>query len=401
MYPKRLVLAAIAALSLVAAPSAVAHSDPVQMSSPTTAVAAAPDLTGYHLAFADEFSGTTVDTAKWNFRRDTKGLSAQRPGNVTIGGGLMTINLLKESYDGMAYTGGGLVSKRAFRYGYYETRARTNVGNGWHSSFWAAAGDGLNFGSGNRTEIDAFEVDSHVPRLSRHNAIAWTATGSATTVSSGIYDVGFNTSSDWHVYGFDWQEDTVKFYIDDVLKYTANYPTTSGYHNYINVWLTAIAAKINNSPGVDESALPGAVSFDYFHYFERDYYGDNDAPSGYSESGTSWSNSSVRAFAGMTSRFSCASDAVANWTVTPNQSGNYRAYFYRLGGDGGEPAAPLRLSRGTTVLATTTVNLATPDSEWTPIGTYSMTAGTAHTFRLSSAGAGCIRADAVKLVRVL
>jgi beta-glucanase (GH16 family) len=69
--------------------------------------AAAP--AGYTLKWSDEFNGTSVDTSLWNFRTDTKALSAQRAQNVTEGGGVMSINLKKEPFNGMSYTGGGLV----------------------------------------------------------------------------------------------------------------------------------------------------------------------------------------------------------------------------------------------------------------------------------------------------
>ncbi|MGH2600759.1 MAG: glycoside hydrolase family 16 protein, partial [Dehalococcoidia bacterium] len=69
-----------------------------------TPAAAGPPSSYYTLAFSDEFDGTSVDTSKWNYRTDVKGLSAQRPENVSVGGGAMTIHLRKENYAGMAYT---------------------------------------------------------------------------------------------------------------------------------------------------------------------------------------------------------------------------------------------------------------------------------------------------------
>ncbi|MFC7624843.1 family 16 glycosylhydrolase [Microlunatus sp. GCM10028923] len=369
--------------------------------------AAAP--TGYQLRWSDEFDGTTVDTAKWSYRTDSpwQAWSQQRAENVAVGGGAMTITLCPANRAGSAcdkpvdagdrFTGGGLISKARLRYGYYETRARTNVGSGWHSAFWAAQAGG----TGARTEIDGFEIDSHVPSEISHNIIGW---DQGVRLSSGFRDdLGFDTSAAWHVYGFEWTEAGVRIYVDGVLydKWLPSYPQSEYAHDYLNLWLSTIAVDLNNSPGVDVSALPGKVQFDYARYYQRDAYGDNDDPAGgYAETGTGWAASSLPSFARQTNRYNCASAATARWTVTPPVSGNYRAYFHRVGADGGQPDAPVALRDGGTTLAATSVDLSVAGNAWLPIGgSVALTGGHAYTIGIDRTGSGCIRADAVKLVR--
>ncbi|MEV0289953.1 family 16 glycosylhydrolase [Kribbella sp. NPDC050820] len=369
---------------------------------PATSAEAAP--TGYQLEWADEFVGTTTDTTAWTFRTDIKG-SQQRSENVVVGDGLMTIYLCPKNTAGEncglavdsddRYTGGGLISKRSSRYGYYETRARTNVGTGWHSAFWAAE----NGGASPQTEIDGFEVDSNLPGRIRHNVIAW---GQGYTPTSGIYDVGFDTSAAFHTYGFEWLEDTVEFYVDGSLvargAVPATYPADSYVHNYLNVWLTAIAYQPIENP-VDESALPGKVQFDYFRYYERDAYADNDATGGtYTETGTGWATSGVRGFAGLTARYSCDSGTAGRWTIAPPATGSYDIYFYRVGGSGGQVDAPVTVWDGSTALIRSRIDL-TQASGWVPLGNHALTGGTPYIVRIDRDGAGCIRADSVKLVR--
>ena len=98
-------------------------------------VHAAPPA-GYRLAWQDEFDGTVLDAAKWDYRTDSKHWSTQLPANVTLSSGTLRLNLKKENAGGMAYTGAGVISKTARRYGYYEARMQTPPGAGWHSSFW-------------------------------------------------------------------------------------------------------------------------------------------------------------------------------------------------------------------------------------------------------------------------
>jgi beta-glucanase (GH16 family) len=376
---------------------------PVEAVDAVDAVDAAP-ATGYVLSWADEFDGSAPDTSEWDFRTDSKG-SQQLADNVKVGGGLMTIYLCPKNKTGEncqtsvdagnAYTGGGLISKRRLRYGYYETRAKTNVGSGWHSSFWAAQMGGAS----PQTEIDGFEVDSNLPGYIRHNVFAW---GQGYTPTSNVYDVKFDTSAAFHTYGFEWLEDSVKFYVDGILveegDVPAAYPADSYVHNYLNVLLTSIAYKPVENP-VDESALPGKVQFDYFRYYQRDAYADNDAPGGsYTETGTGWGATGIRAFAGLTGRYSCDTGTAARWTITPPATGTYGVYFYRAGGAGGQVDAPVTVWDGSTALIRSEVDL-TQASGWVLLGNHALTGGTSYIVRIDRDGAGCIRADSVKLVR--
>jgi beta-glucanase (GH16 family) len=369
---------------------------------PAAAQAAAP--AGYTQVWSDEFNGTSVDTSKWHYRTDVKGWSAQRPENVTVGNGLMTIHLKEEPvpYNGMAYSGGGLVSKKAFRYGYYETRAKTNVGSGWHTSFWAMAGDGSNtFHSGRRTEIDGFEMDSHLPGRLTHNVHGWKPDGTKTTVSSGHYTTGFDTSAAFHTYGFEWAETQVKFYVDGVLKYTGNYsPTCCTQHDFINVWLTTIAINLQNSPGVDTSALPGQVQFDYFRYYQRDGYTDNEGPTAYryAETGT-WTTSSIRGHTlENTSRYSNEPAASATWGAWLPAAGTYDVYIYKIVYPGSDTGSRIDVthSGGT---STQSLDYTAGSTGWVKLGTWSFGAGESGSVKLTRSD-GNARADAVKFVRV-
>lgn len=370
----------------------------------TAATVTTPAGPGYTKVFGDEFDGTTVDTSKWNHRTDVKGLSAQRPGNVSVGGGAMTIHLRKEAYAGKAYTGGGLVSKQGFRYGYYETRARTSVGSGWHTSFWAMAGDGSNtYTPDRRTEIDGFEMDSHLPRQMTHNVHRWRSGEPgdvyASPIVSGFRDVGFDTSAAYHVYGFDWSETAVRFYIDGQLRHTANYSPGSGVHDYIKVWLTSIAILMHGSPGVDESKLPGAVQFDYFRYYVKDHYVDNDGPAsyGYSESGI-WSTSTLRGFTQEnTSRWSDAVGASATWRPNLRAAGTHGVYVYRIVSPGSDTSSRIDVAHNG-VTSSSTLNYNTGTTGWVKVGSWYFPSGTSGYVKLIRTN-GNARADAVKFVR--
>ena len=92
------------------------------------------------LAWSDEFNSAAVDTDKWRFRSDVRFWSTQQEENNSVANGALSVLLKKETVGATDYTAGGLISKKAFRYGYYEARMKTPPGAGWHTSFWMITG---------------------------------------------------------------------------------------------------------------------------------------------------------------------------------------------------------------------------------------------------------------------
>lgn len=215
----------------------------------------------YTLVFSDEFNGTAPDTGKWHFRTDVKRDSAQLPGNVRVGGGVMTIDLKREPVpvNGKNWSAGGLISKKKLRYGYYEARAKLPSVGGWHTAFWLMAGDGgTTYPPEARTEVDIMENDSVNTTTLHHGVHTWKGNG-----ERGPYHPGTTYSSgpdvrQWHVYGVNWSETELKFSVDGVLKYTAPYPPSQWTHDYINVWLTSI--------GYGGPQGESTAQFDYVRY---------------------------------------------------------------------------------------------------------------------------------------
>ncbi|GAA0913083.1 glycoside hydrolase family 16 protein [Virgisporangium aurantiacum] len=370
---------------------------------PTVALAgpaaADPPASGYTLTFSDEFDGTAVDTGKWNYRTDVKAYSAQRPENVSVGGGLMSIALRAESFGGKDFTGGGLVSKQKLRYGHYETRAKINNGAGWHSSFWLMAGDGsTTFPAEQRTEVDIFEIDSINPQTVHNGVLTWKGSGVSAGKSYGsTYNSGLDLRQ-WHTYGLDWSETQAKFYVDGVLRYTAPYVPTDWTHDYTSIWLTSIA--YGTVP--DPSTLPAAMQFDYVRYWQKDYYVDNDGPAayGYSESGT-WSTSTLTGWTvASPTRYATCGTAAATATWRPNlrAAGTYQVWAYKVRAANSDPAQRYdTIHNGVT--STTVVDGTAGSSGWVSLGTWTFPAGTGGYVRTTASGTGCARADAVKFVR--
>jgi hypothetical protein len=219
---------------------------------------------GYTLAFGDEFNGTSLDTAAWQYRTDAKALSQQLAANVSVSNGLLHVALKKQTVGSYNYTGGGIITINKYRYGYYEARVKSPPGAGWHTAFWSQAYNGSNTGTQvANQEIDFDEQNSHALSTYNTNYFKWNPTPSVFNIGtyngSGI-SPNFNN---FHVIGALFTPTRVIFYLDGVQYSQTADITAYPIQNDANIWLTSIAF---TSP-VDDTLLPAEYQVDWVHFY--------------------------------------------------------------------------------------------------------------------------------------
>lgn len=220
-------------------------------------------VTGYKLAWSDEFNAATLSTTKWNYRTDTRFWSLQRAANVRLSDGLLYLDLKKETFGTTHYTGGGVISKKVFRYGYYEARMRVPPGAGWHTSFWMMK---HNRPSSDTVaiELDAIENDSVTPlkytvNTHRHLPAPHLTYGYRTVHTPSL-------SANFHVFGCEFTPTVVRYFFNGAVVQTLD--ATQFPHGDLNIWLTSIAAPLGGTTAVDDTQLPAYALFDYVRFFE-------------------------------------------------------------------------------------------------------------------------------------
>lgn len=252
-------------LFLVTVSCSVAHSRAVADETIKPLGEVAP---GYFLAWSDQFDGQALDAEKWNYRTDSKMWSTQLPGNVSVASGLLSIALKKETSGGKQYTGGGVISKQTFQYGYYEARFKVPPGAGWHTSFWTQKQDGTG-GTNPRAatqEIDICEQDS--VKLTDYSAGVIDWSGPKKGAGFGRQHVKTpDVSADFHVWGCEFTPLKVSFYFDGKLTHQTD--ATKFPHGDQHIWLTSIASSLGGTTAVDDSKLPAAAIFDYVRFFRK------------------------------------------------------------------------------------------------------------------------------------
>jgi hypothetical protein len=257
-----------------------------------TSALAAPPSEDYELIFSDEFNGDRVDESTWDYRIGRRGGEDPAAGwinamalqkNVSVGGGFMRILHAQETLDGKTEnTCGGLISKRRFGFGYYESRFKPLMltSTGTHAAFWQR---GLNAPLDTPSTSDPtrpqrntiFEIDS-----SEISSPGWMGTNNLYVqidaqgpVDSWAHRCSVPIKPDaegFVVDAFEYRPDGVIFY--DNGKEVARTPFNKLTAQQ-EVWLTSLCGAGWRS--MDASQLPGEALFDYFRYYAKDWPGAN------------------------------------------------------------------------------------------------------------------------------
>ena len=181
----------------------------------------------WKLVWSDEFDGSALDTSKWQFEINGKGggngemqYYTDRPANLSVAGGHMTITAAKEAYQGpdgkKEYTSARIISKGKgdWKYGRFEARIKMPKGKGLWPAFWMMPSDSTYGGWAKSGEIDIAEVIGDKPNIvhgTLHYGDSWPKnihTGDKFTLPSGDF------SDDFHVFAIEWKEGSITWSID-------------------------------------------------------------------------------------------------------------------------------------------------------------------------------------------
>ena len=240
---------------------------------------AAPPLSGYKLFWSDDFPGNKLDLTKWDYRTDSKGLSTQKPENVIVANGTLKLLLKKEESGKMHYSGAGVISKQAFKFGYYEARMKVPPGSGWHTSFWMQKHDGKGDTSPTMAlqELDVIENDSKDQKGYSCGVHKWKDGHMGLGAKKVLTPV---LSADFHIYGCEFTPSNVNYFFDGKLVSSVNVTRAAkkskdGITEILpfqlgdqNIWLTSIG--YGDPRQMDESMLPTTAEYTYVRFYQKE-----------------------------------------------------------------------------------------------------------------------------------
>ncbi len=182
----------------------------------------------YSLVWSDEFDGTTLDTSNWtidtgNGCPDLCGwgnaeLEFYLPQNVAVADGNLVLTAKAESFAGYDFTSGKVHTrdKQAFLYGRIEMRAKLPTGGGMWPAFWMMPQDDVYGGWAASGEIDIMESANGTTTVG--GALHYGGSFPNNTSTSGSYNLGgANFADSFHIYAVEWEEDQIRWYVDDTL----------------------------------------------------------------------------------------------------------------------------------------------------------------------------------------
>jgi autotransporter-associated beta strand protein len=248
-----------------------------------TSLVADPPGNGWALAWADEFSGTAVDTSKWSVGTGARRDATNTNSAVSVAGGILSVKTYTEG--GKHYTGWlGSNGKFENAFGYWEARMRFNSSAGMWSAFWLQPSGINNVGdpAGNGTEIDIVEhrrQDSGGADMRNKSAmnIHWDGYGAShKSVGSTASNPGVDSSSlqgNFHTYGVLWEPGKYTFFIDG-----AEVWSTTAAISQVRQWIYltsevengAWAGGIPSGGYGDRNATTTKFDIDWVRFHQRD-----------------------------------------------------------------------------------------------------------------------------------
>lgn len=231
------------------------------------------------LIWEENFDGTELNENYWNFELGdgcpnlcgwgNNEVQIYTKENHQVKDGFLTITAKLENgvYSSTRIT---TKSKKEFKYGRIEARAKLPLGKGLWPAFWMLGSNISEVGWPTCGEIDILEYVGREPEsifTSVHTADSHGMTkNTRKDIVPGIEE-GF------HTYAIDWNEDRIEFLIDDELFYTFTpenksvevWPFNQPFFIIVNL---AIGGNFGG-PDVDDSIFPQEFILDYIKVYEN------------------------------------------------------------------------------------------------------------------------------------
>ena len=237
---------------------------------------------GYTLVWNEEFDGTSLNSADWNYETGGHGWGNNElqnyrndPSNIRIENGRMIITARKEQFGGNAYTSARLTTqgKKEFQFGRIDIRAKLPKGQGIWPALWMLGSNISTVGWPACGETDIMELIGHEPHKV-HGTTHWGPQGSNTsTYRTGTYTLQQGDFSDaYHVFSIIWVQDNIRFYVDDQLYHTVSisHVNPATYRHNAPFFFIANVAVGGNWPGSPDATtvFPQSMYVDYIRVFQ-------------------------------------------------------------------------------------------------------------------------------------
>lgn len=238
---------------------------------------------GWKLFWTDEFDGQVLDSTKWNYEVNGDGggnnelqYYTNSRANLFFRKGKLVIKAIKQNYKGQQYTSARVNSrgKADFVYGRMDIRAKLPVQQGVWPAGWMLPSEYV-YGTWPQSgEIDIIESIGNKPYSvhgTLHYGLPWPDNkwvGAEVKIPEPR-----DLSMDYHVFSVEWEENVIRFYLDDSLYVTRTpedlkphrWPFDQKFHFLLNL---AIGGQWPGNPD-ETTVFPKYMFVDYVRVFKR------------------------------------------------------------------------------------------------------------------------------------
>lgn len=236
----------------------------------------------YELVWSDEFDGTDINKDNWSFVIWDEGKVnnewqryIENRDNFKVENGILHITATKTGDNekgGYTATRLNSKSKKEFKYGRIEFRAKMPTGIGTWPALWMLGSNIEEVRWPMCGEIDIMEYVGFQPDTTHTNVHTKFQYG-VTNYHKAIPLA--TTEEEFHNYGVIWTKDSIKFYLDDVdniknvyapqIKTAENWPFDQPFFIIMNF---AVGGTWGGAQGVNESIWPQTMEVDYVRVYQ-------------------------------------------------------------------------------------------------------------------------------------
>lgn len=226
---------------------------------------------GYQLVWSDEFNGNNIDTSAWNFETGGSGWGNHeqefyQASNARVAGGFLIITARRERVGAKSYTSARMTTqgKQIFQYGKIEARMKIPVGQGLWPAFWMMGKDITTTpwpASGETDIMEHINTDSII-----HGTMHWDNNGHVQSTGQIT-----STPSAFHLYGIEWDADSIKWYVDHIEYHAASitHNSTEEFHQPFYILFNLAVGGDWPGQSVDDSKFPAAMLVDFVRVYQK------------------------------------------------------------------------------------------------------------------------------------
>jgi beta-glucanase (GH16 family) len=181
---------------------------------------------GWKMTWHDEFDGATLAASKWvyvvggnGFGNDELEYYTDRPQNLYVRDGMLTIEAIKEDYPAANgkqrnFTSARIHTKGKFaqKYGRFEARIKVPFGQGMWPAFWMMGDVRADWPANG--EIDIMENIGREPSKVHGTIHGPGYSGDSAIGAPFSLPAGQKFCDDFHVYAVEWEPNAIRWYVD-------------------------------------------------------------------------------------------------------------------------------------------------------------------------------------------